>query len=126
MRHTRLLLAGALLLTACGQGPAAKMVDAQAARGDQSAGSGMTATEPTRYTCADGSVVEARYLSDDTAQLRYRGQTIDMKIAVSASGARYVGGGWQWWTKGLTEGTLSPLEPGEEIALAAGVVCTAQ
>lgn len=126
MRNARLLLAGALALTACGQGPAPKTVDAQAARGDMPAGSGMTATDPTRYTCADGSVVEARYPSDETAELRYGGQTVDMKIAISASGARYVGGGWQWWTKGLTEGTLSPLEPGEEIASAAGVTCTAQ
>jgi membrane-bound inhibitor of C-type lysozyme len=48
-----------------------------------------------------------------------------MVAAASASGARYVGGGWEWWTKGLTEGTLSPLEPGESIASAPGLVCTA-
>lgn len=48
-----------------------------------------------------------------------------MRIAVSASGARYVGGGWEWWTKGATEGTLSPLKPGEDIASAAGAICTA-
>ena len=29
-----------------------------------------------------------------------------MKIAMSASGARYVGGGWVWWSRGTTEGSL--------------------
>ncbi len=78
-----------------------------------------------RYSCADGSTVEARYPTPDTAQIVTNGQTVEMKIATSGSGARYVGGGWQWWTKGMTDGMLAPLKPGEETASAAGTSCTA-
>lgn len=80
----------------------------------------------TAYTCADGSVVEAAYPTTDAARLIYKGQPIDMSIAISASGARYVGGGWQWWTKGMTQGWLAPLAPGETIASAQGMSCTAK
>ncbi len=83
------------------------------------------AAEVVRYACADGTTVEARYPTTDTAQIVHNGKTVDMVIAVSASGSRYVGEGWQWWTKGMTEGTLAPLEPGEDIAEAAGTICTA-
>lgn len=79
----------------------------------------------TSYRCADGSIVEASYPTTDTARILYDGGVIDMTIAVSASGARYVGGGWEWWTKGTTEGTLSALAPGEEIASAPGISCAA-
>ena len=48
-----------------------------------------------------------------------------LKIAISASGARYTGDGLQWWTKGVDQGQLSPLAPGEDIATAQGVNCKA-
>lgn len=79
----------------------------------------------TTYRCADGSVITATYPTTDTARLLYNGQSIDMAIARSGSGARYVGGGWQWWTKGLETGTISRLAPGEDIASAAGMTCEA-
>ncbi len=75
--------------------------------------------------CADGSVVEARYPTTDTAHIVYRNQSIEMRIAISASGARYTGDGWQWWTKGMQEGYLAPLKPGEDIASAPNMTCTA-
>ncbi len=83
------------------------------------------AAAPVRYSCADGTTVEARYPTTDTAQIVVAGKTVDLKIATSASGARYVGGGWQWWTKGMTDGMLAPIKPGEETASAAGTTCTA-
>lgn len=83
------------------------------------------ASKVTQYACADGTTVAARYPTTESAQISFDGQTIDMEIAMSASGARYVGGGWEWWTKGMTEGTLSKLAPGEAIASAAGTLCTA-
>lgn len=83
------------------------------------------AAAPVRYSCADGTTVEASYPTTDTAQIVVAGKTVDMKIAMSASGARYVGGGWQWWTKGMTDGMLAPIKPGEETASAAGTTCTA-
>ena len=42
-----------------------------------------------RYTCADGSVVDARYPSTDAAEVRRNGQRIAMTIQRSADGARY-------------------------------------
>jgi membrane-bound inhibitor of C-type lysozyme len=48
-----------------------------------------------------------------------------LRIATSADGARYTGDGWQWWTKGMHEGSLAALAPGEAIASAAGVACHA-
>jgi membrane-bound inhibitor of C-type lysozyme len=117
MRWCHAFLAIALTSTACARTPAARL----------------DATEPparasdvTRYVCPDGSTVEARYPTTETAQITFEGRTIAMRIALSADGARYVGGGWQWWAKGMTEGTLAPLAPGEEIASAPGVLCTAR
>lgn len=80
----------------------------------------------TRYQCEDGSVIDAVYPDTDSAHVVYRGRAIDMRIAVSADGARYTGGGWQWWTKGRTQGYLAPLAAGESIATAPAVACTAK
>lgn len=82
------------------------------------------AVPKTTYLCPDGSVIEAWYPTTDTARVVYQGRSIEMTSVVSASGARYVGGGWQWWTKGTTEGMLSPLAEGESIASASGMTCT--
>lgn len=77
------------------------------------------------YTCSDGQVVKASYPDSDTALLDIKGELQRLHIAISGSGARYIGGGWQWWTKGMHEGRLAPLGAGEEIASAAGVDCRA-
>lgn len=65
---------------------------------------GMTAQ--TDYTCESGQTIQASYPTDSTAVVTYEGQTIPMTIDVSGSGARYVGGDFEWWTKGTDEGTL--------------------
>lgn len=75
------------------------------------------------YRCASGRTVEAAF-SGDSAIVRYAGQTQRMHVAISASGARYVGDGLVWWTKGSgpgSEGTLFREEPGA----AAGAVLEA-
>lgn len=70
------------------------------------------ATEPASriaYQCESGRAIQASYPSDTTAVVEYEGQTLQMTRAVSASGARYVGEGLEWWTKGSgprSEGTL--------------------
>ncbi|SEJ42643.1 MliC family protein [Frateuria terrea] len=93
----------------------------------------LAACQPTRaspprraYHCADGRVVQAGYEGTDRAVLAVDGATHRLTIALSASGARYVGDGWQWWTKGMHDAWLAPLQPGENIASAPGVACQAQ
>lgn len=102
------------------ESPAAETAESKAPKADAAA-----TPATVRYSCADGSTVEARYPTPETAQIVTAGKTVDMTIAQSASGARYVGDGWQWWTKGMTDGMLAPLKPGEDIASAAGTTCTA-
>jgi membrane-bound inhibitor of C-type lysozyme len=76
------------------------------------------------YTCEDGETVQAGYPDADTAVLDYKGHTYTLKIARSASGARYIGYGLQWWTKGMEEAAFANLKPGEEIASQPGIGCT--
>ena len=56
------------------------------------------------YDCTGGGVVRARYLGPDAAQVEARGRLHEMKRATSASGARHVGGGLEWWTQGSGTG----------------------
>ena len=64
------------------------------------------------YRCVSGETVLAHYDdTTDTIRLRYRQTTVEMSPAVSASGARFTGGDWVWWTKGMDEGTLFTLLP---------------
>ncbi len=61
------------------------------------------------YQCESGEKIVATYPTTDSAKIQYKGNDYDMKIAVSASGARYVGDDLEWWTKGTgagAEGTL--------------------
>lgn len=76
----------------------------------------------TLYTCEDGRQVEAGYPDAQTAMVKVEGRPYPLKVAMSGSGARYVGYGLQWWTKG-PDATLSKLQAGEEIASDAGVRC---
>ena len=67
------------------------------------------ATQVTQYECDSGESVSVSYPSTETAKVSYQGQDYAMKIAVSGSGARYVGGKYEWWVKGDgpdAEGTL--------------------
>ena len=50
-------------------------------------------------------MIAATYPSTDSATINYKGSDYSMQIAVSASGARYVGGGFEWWTKGSGAGS---------------------
>ena len=53
--------------------------------------------------------ITAEYSSTDTATVRYKTRTYTMQIAISGSGARYVGEGFERWTKSSgpgSEGTL--------------------
>jgi membrane-bound inhibitor of C-type lysozyme len=77
------------------------------------------------YACSDGHVVRAAYPDTNTALIKIKDQTHTLHVAISGSGARYTGDGWQWWTKGMHDGMLAPLQAGESIASAPGVTCHA-
>ena len=63
--------------------------------------------ETYAYTCESGRLITATYfVDDDRASVSYQDETVQMNIAISASGARYIGEGWVWWTRGTTEGSL--------------------
>lgn len=82
--------------------------------------------EAIHYRCADGRSVQATYANGDHARLLIDGRPYRLTVAVSASGARYLGEGWQWWTKGMHDAWLAPLRPGETVASAPGVACQAR
>lgn len=62
------------------------------------------ASSGVRYICESGKSADVHY-GENGLSLRYRGKTHHLKIARSASGARYVGDGLVWWNKG-NENTL--------------------
>lgn len=73
---------------------------------------------PISYACESGRSLNVRYLDSSSAELEYQGQSHVLRIARSASGARYAGSGLEWWTaaRGDTEhATLSRLGPNEEV-----------
>ncbi|MDZ4372885.1 MAG: MliC family protein [Phenylobacterium sp.] len=76
----------------------------------------------TVLVCSDGRIVQTMYPDRETVRLKLETGEQVLRIAVSASGARYVGETLQWWVKG-DSGSLAPLKPGETIASAAGVNC---
>lgn len=63
----------------------------------------------TAYECQSGALIQASYPDTDHARIQYKGQTHTLTIAVSASGARYVGEGIEWWTKGSGPGSSGSL-----------------
>lgn len=77
------------------------------------------------YHCGDGRQLQASYPTADIAVLELDGQTRRLHLARSADGARYIDTQWQWWTKGMHDGFLAPLQPGQTIATAAGTPCRA-
>jgi membrane-bound inhibitor of C-type lysozyme len=74
------------------------------------------------YVCEDGRILSIVYPDRDTADLQVDGERHRLQIAISGSGARYVGDGLQWWNKG-EEGWLATLRPGETIASELGAHC---
>lgn len=53
----------------------------------------------TLYSCVQGTKVEAQYVGQK-AWVVINGKRLLMQTTRSASGARYIGGGYTWWTKG--------------------------
>ena len=89
-----------LFLSACGQ----SSTD-HAASTKQSDDSGLSLT----YQCKSGKTIKVSYPTDVTAVVEYDHRRLQMKIAVSGSGARYVGEGLEWWSKGSVKGASGTL-----------------
>lgn len=71
------------------------------------------------YRCESGRPLAASYPTDSSAFVRYQDATREMRVAASASGARYTGDGYKWWTRGTgpgSTGQLSRFRGGEATA----------
>jgi membrane-bound inhibitor of C-type lysozyme len=79
----------------------------------------------TTYVCAGGKTLEAGYPNPTSAVVIWQGRAYSLTLARAARGARYTGFGLQWWTRGMTHGTLATLKAGEEIATDPGIECVA-
>ena len=78
-------------------------------------------TPPIGYACESGQTVNVQYPDSASAQLTYKGQSYTLRLAPSASGARYAGSGLEWWTAnrdGQESATLSRLGPNEDVGTA--------
>lgn len=87
-----------LLVSGCASSPQGKA-------GVQAPVSASTASAEHTYRCESGETIVAAYPTSNSARVQYRDSSYSMQIAVSASGARYVGGGLEWWTKGAGPGS---------------------
>lgn len=97
-----LTFASILLVSACAKNP-------QGNADVTAAGTAPSTSSMQTYQCESGEKIAAAYPATDSATVQYKGSSYEMKIAVSASGSRYVGGEMEWWTKGSgtgSEGTL--------------------
>ncbi len=68
------------------------------------------------YACESGKTIAVTYPDTETARVSYDRRDYVLTSAVSASGARYVGQGLEWWTasrNGQESGTLSRLGPND-------------
>ena len=82
------------------------------------------AAQTYEMNCTDGQSLKIAYPYDATYVIMdYEGELRLLRTAVSASGARYVGEGWQWWNKG-SGGLLAPLAENETYASRKGVSCS--
>lgn len=71
-----------------------------------------------RYQCDGGKTLSVRYFNspdNQAAIFRLEGKPVLAVSTVAASGARYVGGRYEWWTKGEA-GTLRDLMEAENAA----------
>lgn len=115
-KHTSqsLLFAAALTLTVLGTAcsktePEAPAAQAPAVEAPAATASAAAPDSRYSYRCESGETIEVTYPNTESAHVQYKGQTLEMQIAVSGSGARYVGGDLEWWSKGSGAGSEGSL-----------------
>ena len=123
--QTSAALALVLSLGGCGK-PAAPQQAPEAPAPRAGSGAVNPDAHVTTYACEGGEAVTAGYPDSQTAIVDYKGHAYTLKIARAGSGARYVGMGLQWWTKGVGRGSLAALKPGEDVASAPGRACVSE
>ena len=75
------------------------------------------------YVCENGRRLAARY-DGERAFLSLGERTLTLVLHPAASGARYIGEGMQWWTRGMDQAQLATLPSGATYQDAeAGVFC---
>ncbi len=84
------------------------------------------ALETYTMKCDNGQQFKIAYTGttaeDSQAIIYSKNKLYLLKIAISASGSRYIGEGMQWWSKG-DYGFLSKLKPNEDYASDNGITC---
>lgn len=120
MRLHRLLSAG--LIVALSVAACSPKEEPSAAAGPQAAPlAPAAATAPAiGYACESGLTVTVQYPDTATASLTYKGQAYALRLLPSASGARFVGSGLEWWIAsrvGQETASLSRLGPNEDVGL---------
>ncbi|MES1925514.1 MliC family protein [Salinisphaera sp. T31B1] len=63
--------------------------------------------DPIEYRCQSGETARARYPDATAAEVSYGNKSYDLRIAMSADGARYIGDSREWWTKGSGPGATA-------------------
>jgi len=95
---------------------------------EPTAPSAAPAATAATWTCESGATVAVAYPETGAAQITYKGRVHALRSAQSASGARYIGSGIEWWTvvrDGVEQGTLGRLGPDQEVAVAPLERCSA-
>lgn len=57
---------------------------------------------PQTFACSDGQYARVKVYSPAEAVMGYHGQQYEMKRVQTASGAKYTGGGAEFWSKGIS------------------------
>lgn len=60
------------------------------------------------YQCENGQPVMTHIMNDSKIAVQYDGVIHVLQRAPAASGTRYTDANYEWWSKGVTQGTLTP------------------
>jgi membrane-bound inhibitor of C-type lysozyme len=115
-RLTAFAAAAALAGAACSQ-----QAPEQPAAPEEPQAAPVSTAPSVGFACESGATLQVQYADNDSANVTYRNQAYALRSVQSASGARYVGAGVEWWTAtrdGQESGTLSRLGPDGQTGVA--------
>ncbi|WP_372762566.1 MliC family protein [Pseudoalteromonas sp.] len=91
-----------LMLTACGN-------ESPQSSAEEIKDTASQAVLTHNYQCESGNTIAVTYPATDSTIVEYLATQHKMNVAVSASGARYTGDKYEWWTKGSGAGSSGML-----------------